>query len=922
MKTIRKNAVMYFAALVLTYFFYDIAIAKALELQTPLAARVQAYNGAFKQEAPFKISSDESVFSYVKKGTVLSCSDEDVKKLFTRNAPAIILNIPFEGEKSIELELVKADIGGDYINVRLKGSQSEKIQVFAGLHYRGIIKGKPNSYAAVSIHENSISGIISNGNGNMVINPLKNSPGKYLFYNDQDLVNPQHASCATSDNISSAMNANGYGNHILSPENTDDCKVLKCFYECDYYTYNTSFAGNATNLTNFVTSAFNQVASLYFNISAGRVLCEISEISIMTTPASDYLLTLFPLGAYSGDIFNYLPSIIAHDGSSFNGDIAQFISTRYDIHPSGAKGLAAVIGALCNKYAAHSMVNFFDTSPVVIYPAYSENVEIMAHEMGHILGSPHTHACFWNGNNTPIDGCHIADPNCWTSVACSSLAMPTTPGTVMSYCSTTGGPGVDFSLGFGPQPGALIYNKVSSATCLEGSRAFVPTHLTSDPTRLSWTPVPGALLYTLQYKLKIHDGCDFENQWVSISGISPASYNYMANAPLFVPGSVYIWRVKADCSPYSQVCDPLSTFSILPLMAPVPTKFKTYDLTTHSATLCWDKCCSTFDLRYKESTGSMWTTLTGIPDNYYRFADIFYNNSTWQWQVSCAGTGNWSPTQTFTTPVDAYTVQNTMYNSPPLYSNNLCAPADASVHYITAMSMGGHTNSSGGSGSGYGDYRTPVYFDNSGTNIYGDIWRLTNYYRVQMSTMGQKMFIAIFIDWNRDGDYFDEGEDVVRFYGIVTASSIVNGPCTMPSAFTPGWTNIRIMAEVEASDLNAYVIPHQMGFNGVGEIEDYLTELFPSEYCQPTFRLSLDESAEVEIYPNPASEQLTVSVPATSDAESHVARIYDCTGLLVKQVVLSNGVQTLDVSALASGVYYMAVSHKDKTIVNKRFIKL
>ena len=42
---------------------------------------------------------------------------------------------------------------------------------------------------------------------------------------------------------------------------------------------------------------------------------------------------------------------------------------------------------------------------VITVPTYSWNVMVITHEMGHLMGSNHTHACVWNGNNTAIDGC-------------------------------------------------------------------------------------------------------------------------------------------------------------------------------------------------------------------------------------------------------------------------------------------------------------------------------------------------------------------------------------------------------------------------------------------------------------------------------------------------------------------------------------
>ncbi|MBK8920866.1 MAG: hypothetical protein IPM81_05065 [Saprospirales bacterium] len=94
-------------------------------------------------------------------------------------------------------------------------------------------------------------------------------------------------------------------------------------------------------------------------------------------------------------------------------------------------------------------------------PTYSWTVEVVTHEIGHNLGSQHTHACAWNGNNTAIDGC---GPAAGYSEGCNA-ALPTA-GTIMSYCHLVSGVGIDLNLGFGPQPGDRIRNEVYNAACL------------------------------------------------------------------------------------------------------------------------------------------------------------------------------------------------------------------------------------------------------------------------------------------------------------------------------------------------------------------------------------------------------------------------------------------------------------------------
>jgi hypothetical protein len=87
---------------------------------------------------------------------------------------------------------------------------------------------------------------------------------------------------------------------------------------------------------------------------------------------------------------------------------------------------------------------------------------VVTHEFGHLFGSLHTHACVWNGNNTAIDGCFG-----YVEGSCPLPGYPTGGGTIMSYCQLEGRPGINFNLGFGPQPGNVIRNSVNNASCLQ-----------------------------------------------------------------------------------------------------------------------------------------------------------------------------------------------------------------------------------------------------------------------------------------------------------------------------------------------------------------------------------------------------------------------------------------------------------------------
>ncbi|MFK7984032.1 MAG: T9SS type A sorting domain-containing protein, partial [Saprospiraceae bacterium] len=132
---------------------------------------------------------------------------------------------------------------------------------------------------------------------------------------------------------------------------------------------------------------------------------------------------------------------------------------------------SANIDALCNKEKALGYTNI--TTNYKDFPTYSWTAYAVTHEIGHNLGSPHTHSCLWSTG--PIDNCWCPEGNC------DQGAEPaTTGGTVMSYCHlnpqwtndcdlSASNPGINLASGFGVLPGELIRSRIANANCLGGS---------------------------------------------------------------------------------------------------------------------------------------------------------------------------------------------------------------------------------------------------------------------------------------------------------------------------------------------------------------------------------------------------------------------------------------------------------------------
>jgi hypothetical protein len=352
--------------------------------------------------------------------------------------------LPTANRGLVEVELVRVDLFSDEFAV-IESHTNAPAKVERGVHYRGLIKGQPNSIAALSIFDNDVMGMFSSNQGNFVMGKLQGNrhQDKFIFYRDQDILSNLPLDCSMPDDgkpYSSADLAPNPGNRALS-----DCVQL--YFETDYDIYQDK--GSTQNVTNFVTGLYNQVATLYANESINT---EISDIFVWTSSSP-----------YSSSSSSGMLSDFQNYRNSWNGDLAQLLSYQ------ASGGIAAGFSGLCNSNRDNSMSFSNIQSTYSTVPTYSWSVMVVTHEFGHLWGSRHTHACVWNGNNTAIDGCAGQ-----TEGSCSLPGYPSGGGTIMSYCHLQS-VGINFNNGFGTQPGNVIRNRTSNASCLQSCGGPTPT---------------------------------------------------------------------------------------------------------------------------------------------------------------------------------------------------------------------------------------------------------------------------------------------------------------------------------------------------------------------------------------------------------------------------------------------------------------
>ncbi|ASW73400.1 zinc metalloprotease [Chryseobacterium piperi] len=476
----------------------------------PVAQKISEYHHQGKSFAGydlFEVNKASSKMTEYKRAatdiTMMTISSAELKRLVKEKPEVIEMSFPFQGDKKITVELYKNQIFTS--NFKVTTNKGEIIPYTPGVYYQGIVKGDQTSVVAFSFFDNDVVGVASTSVlGNVIVGKVKNSED-FVSYSESKLTGANPFVCGVDELKENQNQKIAFDPGTSKKAVTENC--VRIYYEVCYKPYQNNGSDPVT-VTNWLTAVHNNIATLYNN---DDVKVALNEIFIWTT-ADPYT------GAPGANLSSFRTN-----RPTFNGDLAHLINAP-------ATTSVAYLNSLCtgNKYAYSGISQTYSNVPV-----YSWTIQAMTHEMGHSLGSPHTHACAWNGNGTAIDGCGA---QAGYSEGCNGpIPSTTVKGTIMSYCHLISGVGISFSNGFGPQPAALIRNTVDSKACLGTncttacSTTITAMNISNVTVNAANASITDAVSTSWKYKLTTMDGTvvtsgNTTTQNLNLTNLQPATY--------------------------------------------------------------------------------------------------------------------------------------------------------------------------------------------------------------------------------------------------------------------------------------------------------------------------------------------------------------------------------------------------------------
>lgn len=439
---------------------------------------------------------------------------------------------------------------------------------------------------------------------------------------------------------------------------------------------------------------------------------------------------------------------------------------------------------------------------------------------------------------------------------------------------------------FNSNDAALIGIQPSAAITTCGVITGATTaSITSTSAIFNWTAVTSATSYKIQYRKT------GTTTWTSATA---TTNTYTATG--LTASTSYEWQVQTVCSSGSSAFSGSTTFSTLATSTcGVPSGLASSNITTTGATISWTAVTGAqkYNLQWKLSTATAWTTVSALATNSYTFTALTCN-SAYQYQVQTvcsSGSSAYSTAGTFTTTACAV---------------SYCTSKGTTTYeYINKVAIGSINNISGNN-SGYGTFLTQTTTLTGGTTA---TITLTPAFVGSAYTE----YWTVYIDYNHNGSFTDAGETVVQ----VSSTAAVSKTFTVPTTALNGTTRMRIQMHYGSYQTNpcaSYTF---------GEVEDYSVNISGNAHLSIDAAETTEDAipatdniGQLKMYPNPAVDNLNIEFNCNSQQVVNV-NLYTLSGqrLLGIEKVYQDGtnIENIGLNDLSTGIYIVEVATASQT---------
>jgi len=347
------------------------------------------------------------------------------------------VSLPQRGDVVLKLERFSVMDDASDVWARTKNGRQRLVRPRSVL-LRGVVEGAQRSSVVLSCFPGYCIGYVTMWNGaemqRYLVNPLsvERRPSTMIVYDERYAVQPQPWTCGTAEPTRVVPNDKSGGDGTQAT-----LRRIKLAVEGDYEYY-LDHGQNVNQATEYAEAVIAASSDIYQRDVSATLY--IGQLEIWTTNDP------YP-GIAPDDLLVQFRAEWRTNKTGIDRTVAHLLSGVNRI------GGIAYLDALCSKTWGYGVSGLNSN---IDYPAagYAWDTDVTSHELGHNVGSPHTHSCTWN---PPIDSCVAAE-----SGNCYAGTKPVL-GTIMSYCHLTN---KGTSLEFHPRVVALMDGKLRNAACV------------------------------------------------------------------------------------------------------------------------------------------------------------------------------------------------------------------------------------------------------------------------------------------------------------------------------------------------------------------------------------------------------------------------------------------------------------------------